>query len=409
MPRVLFVHNGSPGRFKFLNEAMGERGWERAHIGPPDANPLPGARNMLWKYSRGTTNGVFNLAVRAEADLIRGEAAAQLARELRDSGFNPDIIIGHPGWGEMVFLREIFPASPQIQIAELFYRAEGGDYEFDPEFRTGEFEGIMRVQSKNAIMALSYLDADRLVCPTPYQASTMPEVLRPRIEILHEGIDTAKARPVPGVKINVKNRSIDGTRPVVTFINRAFEPLRGFHVFMRALPHFLDAVPDADVLMIGIDRLKAYGASPGDGTTWKTKMLRELGDRLDRSRVHFTGKVPYDSLLKLLSMSSAHVYMTYPFVLSWSLLDAMACECLLIGSDTEPVRDVVRHGENGLLFDFFDHEGLAELLVEVCRNQQSYGHLRKAARQTVLDHYDRANVCLPAWLKLIEEVARKPA
>ncbi len=404
MPRVLFIHNGSPGRFMFLNAALAERGWERAHIGPPDATDLPGARNMRWKYERGTTKGILPVAVRAEADLIRGEGAAGMAAELKKDGFVPDIIIGHPGWGEMVFLKEIFPQARQIQIGELFYRARNTDYEFDKEFAQSELAGALRVHAKNAILALSHTDADRIVCPTPYQASTLPAVFQSRVDIIHEGVDTKKAHRLSRFGIRLNGKLIDGSKPVFTFVNRAFEPLRGFHIFMRALPRLLEQVPDADVLLIGQDRDKIYGATPKAGGTWKSVMMAEVGDRLDMSRVHFTGKLPYDDLMKMLSLSWAHVYMTYPFVLSWSLLDAMACECLLVGSDTEPVRDVIRHGENGLLFDFFNHDQLADMLTAIARDPGAYAHLRTAARRTVVEEYDREAVCLPAWLKLIDEV-----
>ncbi|MBL8582501.1 MAG: glycosyltransferase [Rhizobiaceae bacterium] len=404
MPRVLFIHNGSPGRFLFLNEALAARGWERAHIGPPDATDLPGAKNLRWKYTRGTTQGVLNLAVRAEADLIRAEAAAGMALALRDEGFVPDIVIGHPGWGEMAFLKEVFPAAKQIQIGELFYRSRNTDYEFDREFATYDFSGTLRIHAKNAVLALSHTDADRIVCPTPFQASTLPEIFQSRIDIIHEGVDTTKAHRLSRFGIRLHGKLIDGTRPVFTFVNRAFEPLRGFHIFMRALPRLLEQVPDADVILVGQDRDKVYGAGPTEGGTWKSVMMAEVGDKLDMSRVHFTGKLPYGDLLKVLSLSWGHVYMTYPFVLSWSLLDAMACECVMVASDTGPVRDVVRHGENGLLFDFFDHQALADQLTAIARDPQAYSHLRKAARQTVLDEYDRETVCLPAWLRLIDDV-----
>lgn len=404
MPRVLFVHNGSPGRFLFLNEALAGRGWERAHIGPPDATDLPGARNIRWKYTRGTTQGILPLAVRAEADLIRAEAAAGMAVELRDDGFVPDLIIGHPGWGEMAFLREVFPSARQIQIGELFYRSRNTDYEFDREFAKYDFSGALRIHAKNAVLALSHGDADRIVCPTPFQASTLPEVFQSRIDVIHEGIDTGKTHRLSNFAIRLNGKLIDGKRPVFTFVNRAFEPLRGFHIFMRALPRLLEQVPDADVIIVGQDRDKVYGAGPRQGGTWKSVMMAELGERLDMSRVHFTGKLPYEKLVQVLSLSWAHVYMTYPFVLSWSLLDAMACECVMVASDTAPVRDVVRHGENGLLFDFFDHDQLADTLTGIARDPAATAHLRAAARKTVLDDYDRETVCLPAWMKLIDEV-----
>jgi glycosyltransferase involved in cell wall biosynthesis len=147
-----------------------------------------------------------------------------------------------------------------------------------------------------------------------------------------------------------------------------------------------------------------YGAHPKNHKTWKEAMLAEVGDRLDPSRVHFVGLVSYQTLLKIFSVSTAHVYLTYPFVLSWSLLDAMACEALVVGSDTAPVREVIRNGENGFLVDFFDHAALADKLTEICRNPNGHDRIRRAARETVLAEYDQKGTCLPAWLKLVDDV-----
>lgn len=406
MPTVLFVHNGTPGRFASLARALTQRGWRGALINGPAGLDLPGLGTVRWDVSRGTTKGIFDLATRAEADLIRGRAAAEGALKLRETGFVPDLIIGHPGWGEMALMREVFPEAKQIQIGEFYYRSRGADVGFDMEFETDTFDDRARVHAKNAVMAMSYLDADRIVVPTPFQASLFPALFRPRIAIIHEGIDTAKTRPQLQATFPLPDgRMLDRSRPVVTFINRYFEPIRGFHIFMRALPRLQQQVPGADVLLIGSDETKGYGARPPSGN-WKQVLLQELGDRLDMKRVHFTGPLPYERLLAALSISAAHVYLTYPFVLSWSLLDAMACECLVVGSDTAPVRDVIRPGVNGLLVDFFDHNALAETLAQACLEGQRLDPLRKAARETVVQDYDRATVCEPAWLALIDEVMK---
>ena len=192
--------------------------------------------------------------------------------------------------------------------------------------------------------------------------------------------------------------------PVVTLVNRSFEPIRGFHTFMRALPRFLAAMPTAHVIVVGSEKPDIYGLPPRNYKTWKEAMLAEVGEGLDANRVHFVGLVSYEFLLKLFSFSTAHVYLTYPFVLSWSLLDAMACEALVIGSDTAPVREIIRDGENGFLVDFFDHAALADKLAEICGNPNGYGDIRRTARQTVLTEFDQKSICLPAWLKLVDDV-----
>jgi glycosyltransferase involved in cell wall biosynthesis len=407
MPTVLFVRNGSPGRFAFLANALTQRGWRGALVNGPNGRDLPGLAVARWQSSRGTTPSIYPLATRAEADLIRGRAAAEAALKLQESGFEPDLIVGHSGFGEMVFMREVFPRAKQIHLGEYYYRSQGADVAFDMEFDTDTFDDRARVHAKNAVLAMSYAGADRIVVPTPFQASLFPEIFQSRISVIHEGIDTAVAKPQPAARFELPGgRVLDRSKPVVTFINRFFEPLRGYHIFMRALPKFLEQVPDADVLLIGSEEPQGYGKAAPAGTNWKQLILKEVEGRLDLNRVHFTGQISYQRLLDALSISAAHVYWTYPFVLSWSLLDAMACECLVIGSDTAPVRDVIKAGSNGLLVDFFDREGLADALIAACREPQRFAPLRKAARQTVIAEYDRASVCEPAWLKLIDDVLK---
>ena len=252
--------------------------------------------------------------------------------------------------------------------------------------------------------------AQAIVAPTRFQQSLLPETFRLRSEVIHEGVDTTTVKRHPAPRLTLASgKTIAPGTPVVTFINRRFEPLRGFHIFARALPALLEAVPDVEVVVIGADEPGGYGTPAGKGETWGRKLFAEVEGRLDRSRVHFVGRVPHATMLATLSLSSAHVYFTYPFVMSWSLLDAMAAECLVIGSDTAPVRDAITHGQNGLLVDFFDVEGLSRQLIAACREPEKYLPLRAAARATVVERFDRASVCLPAWLKLIDRVLGETA
>jgi glycosyltransferase involved in cell wall biosynthesis len=404
MAKILFVHNNFPGRFEFLLPSLKAAGHQCVAIAQggrqPDGVPL-----LLWKGSRSSTPGIFDLAIRAEADLIRGKAAADCALRLKESGFEPDLIIGHPAWGETAFMKEIFPRARQILVGEFYYRSTGGDVGFDPEFRDAGVSEPFRVHAKNAVMAMCYAEADRIICPTPFQASAFPPALRERALIIHEGIDTDRIARRSGATLKLGDgRELDGATPVVTFINRVFEPMRGFHIMMRALPALLDAVPNVTVLMIGSEKTSGYGAAAPGGGTWRGHMMKEVGDRLDPQRVLFTGAVPHETMLSALSLSWAHVYYTYPFVLSWSALEAMACECVFIGSDTPPVRDAVTHGVNGVLVDFFDVAGLSKALIEACLHRERFAALRKAARETILQRYDQRRICLPAWLQAIGEL-----
>lgn len=404
MPRVLFIHNGVPGRFAPIARALLARGWTGALVNGPEGNDLSGIPTLRWRGQPGTALSGSPLVRRTELNLRRGRGAAEGCLRLKADGFRPDLIIGHPAWGEMLFLDDVFPDTPQIQIGEFYYQTRDSHWNFDPEFANSDFDATARFRAGNLTLAASYAAATLLVCPTLFQASMLPAVYAPRVRILHEGVDTAVARRSPAISVRLPSGAVlDGAAPVVTFVSRRFEPLRGFHTFMRALPALLSAVPEAQVLIVGSDDPEVYGPRPPQGKSWKQTMLDEVGARLDHSRVHFIDAIPYQQLLAVFSISTAHVYLTYPFVLSWSLLDAMACECLVVGSDTAPVREILTHGENGLLVDFFDPGGLATTLIEICRDRHRYAALRVNARETVVARFDQKTVCEPAWLAVVDE------
>lgn len=402
--RILFIHQNFPGQFPHIAATALAKGYKVAAIGGVTAKGVPGIDVRRWNLNRGSTKGIFDHATRAEADLMRAQAAADAAAILKADGFIPDLIIGHPGWGETIHMSEVFPGVPQILFGEFFYKSHGADVAFDPEFETSSPFSDRRVHAKNAGLSLAYCMADVIVCPTPFQAQTLPESLQPRVRILHEGVDIGKARRRPDARFKLKTGGVlDGTTPVVTFINRNFERLRGFHVFMRALPAFLERCPTAQVLLIGADSGKTYGGDRPDGKSWKQAMLDEVGDRLDLTRVHFTGPLPHADMVAAMSISWAHVYYTYPFVLSWSLVEAMACECLILGSDTGPVRDAISNGVNGVLNDFFDVDALANAMAQACETPEAFQQMRQNAKATALRLFDRETVGVPGWMALIEE------
>ncbi len=409
--RILFIHQNFPGQFPFIAAAAMKAGHKVAAIGGPTAKGTPGVDLRRWALNRGTTTGIFDAATRAEADLMRAQAAAEQALRLKADGFVPDVIVGHPGWGETLHLAEVFPGVPQILFGEFFYRSHGADVNFDAEFEISTPISDMRVNAKNLGLSLAYAMADVIVCPTEFQASQFPPAFRSRVQVFHEGVDFRRAKRSADARLKLPNgRSLDGSKPVITFINRNFERLRGFHVFMRALPELLAARPDAEVVLIGTDSAKGYGGALPSGETWKGRMLKEVGGRLDMDRVHFVGALPHADMIAAMSISWAHVYYTYPFILSWSLTEAMACECLILGSDTGPVRDAIIDGENGVLNDFFDVPALTGAMIDACERPEAFEEMRRAARVTALKMFDRETVGVPAWMALIEEVlAGSPA
>ena len=408
--KLLFVHQNFPGQYRHLARtlaadrrnqviAIGEQAnlarYERpAGVGVV-AYPKPqGAAAQAHPFVRGHDGAVR-----------RGQLVARALQELRGRGFVPDVVCAHPGWGEALFVKDVMPESRLCGYFEFFYHALGADVGFDPEYPSSLEDG-MRVRAKNSTMLLSLDAADAGVAPTAWQHAQYPAEFRSKISVIHDGVDTGVVRPDPTAALALPNGDVlTAADEVLTFAVRNLEPYRGFHVFMRALPRILARRPRARVVVIGGDEV-SYGGSAKGGATYREALLAELGGAIDPARVHFLGRVPYQRYLAALQVSSAHVYLTYPFVLSWSMLEAMAAGCLVIGSRTPPVAEVIEDGVNGWLTDFFDGTALSERVCDALEAGARLAPLRAAARQTIVSRYDLARVCLPQQVRMIESLAR---
>lgn len=379
--RYLFVHQNFPAQFlHLLRDLVAEGGHELLFITENGRTPLEGVRKVVHGLPRLPARGVHRDAHEFELSMLRAEAVGKAARQLRALGFTPDAIIGHHGWGEMLNLPDVWPDAPLVGYHEFFYNLHGSDVNFDPEFPVGE-ELFSKIRAKNAINLLALNNPGLAHTPTHFQHATYPDWARPRIEVLPEGVNLDVCKPHPALRtrtVSIAGYKIRPEDKLVTYVVRDLEPYRGFHVMMRALPHVLAARPDARVILVGGDHV-SYGARPERGT-WREKMSDELGDRLDRGRVHFAGRVPYETYVKILQRSDTHVYLTYPFVASWSLREALAAGCALVASDTEPVREFVRHRRTGLLVPFLEPEKIAEGVLELLENTALAAKLRRAAR-----------------------------
>ena len=317
-------------------------------------------------------------------------------------------MLGHNGWGEIWYLKDIFPQVPLVGYFEFFYQTSGADTGFDPS-DPPVADTAPRLRTKNMGNLLGLHSADVGQTPTRWQQSTYPAIYQPKLEVMHEGIHTDQAKPDPHA---VFEWPASATTPairlqagdeVITYVARNLEPYRGFPSFMRSLPMILKQRPQAQVLIVGGD-LTSYGGRLPAGESYKQRLIAELGDAVDWQRVHFLGKLPYAAYLRVLQVSRVHVYLTYSFVLSWSMLEAMACGCLVVGSKTAPVEEVMRDAENGLLVDFFAPEEIAEKVVHALRKPAAFAPLREQARQTILEHYDLHTRCLPAQLDFLRRV-----
>lgn len=401
--KALFVHNNFPAQFRHVARALAAQpGTRVAAIGSPTSRAMTGIELVKYRLTDADVSATHPFARRFDLECRRAEQVLYALSSLASSDFVPDVIVAHCGWGEALPLRSIFPKARLLVYCEFYYGSDGRDVGFDPEFPATGVDGDVALHLKNATTLLALAECDQGVAPTRWQRSTFPAAFKGRIAVQHEGVDTNIAKPSDDASFHLPSgRVLTGADEVITFAARNFEPLRGYHIFMRALPRIMAARPGAHIVMIGGNGT-AYGAQPPPGQSWKSIFLREVADRIDMDRVHFTDHLPYRDYLRALQVSSAHVYLTYPFVLSWSVIEAMSVGCVVIGSDTAPVREVIEGNRNGLLVPFFDITGLAERVIDVLAHRDRYASLRIAARLTALDRYDLERVCLPGMMALVQ-------
>ncbi|MBW4023689.1 MAG: glycosyltransferase [Proteobacteria bacterium] len=408
--RFLFVHQNFPGQYVHIVRHLTRELHDVVFLSEPNANQLPDVRKIAYVSPRASDERTHENAREFEMAVRRAEAAANAARQIKALGFVPDIIIGHHGWGELLNMQDVFPGTPLLGYFEFFYNLVGQDVNFDPEFPVPEHR-LPMVRAKNAVnlAALSLPDAHGQT-PTEWQRSTYPAWARPQIALLREGVDLEHCSPA-APRASRRFTLPDGFRlepkhQLITFMSRNLEPYRGFHVFMRALPRLQVARPDLHVTLVGHDQ-PGYGALPADGTTWRETMMREMAGKLDLERVHFLGQVPYDTHVALMRRSDAHVYLSYPFVASWSLREAMAIGVAIVGSDTAPVREFITHEETGLLTPFLEPDRLADSILRLLDDPTLSRRLRRRARLHAEAHLDR-RAHLDDFVRLIERLTNQP-
>ena len=376
--KLLVIHQNFPGQFRHVVLAAIDRRYEILAIGRDTAPGIAGVKIYRYRAASRAPGGIHPYLTRYEQAVTDGQKVFEILSWLKHSGYRPDVILAHPGWGETLFVKDVYPDAPLIHYCEYYYRAQGADSGFDPEFPRATRESS-RLRVLNSLHLLNLEQCDIAIAPTRWQRSLFPAAYQSAIRVIHEGViqssslaKTGAVRLPNGVELRIG-------QPIVTYVARNLEPYRGFHSFMRAIPHIQAECPGAQIIIVGGDDV-SYGGKPVGYANWRSRMEAEVS--FDHSTVHFTGKLPYQTYRAVLDCSKVHVYLTYPFVMSWSLLEAMAAGCVVVASDTAPVREVIVDGHNGMLVDFFDHHGIAKRIARVLDCVDEYDCLRSAAKLT---------------------------
>jgi glycosyltransferase involved in cell wall biosynthesis len=399
--RILFLHPNFPAQFRHVAAAIAQDKRHQVVFGTARREGhLPGVNKALYKSSRTARPETHHYVRTLENAVLQGQAVYRMADQLKARGFVPDVVYGHSGWGPTLFSKDIFPNAKLLCYFEWFYHAHGTDADFDPADPV-DTDTAARIRIKNTPILTDLYSCDRGLSPTYWQRQQFPSEYHNKISVLHDGVDTQYFCPQPGAKLVLPRINLDLSHvdELVTYVGRGMEPYRGFPQFMEAVALLQQRRPNCHVVIVGDDRV-AYGKPLPNGKTYKEAMLEKFP--LDLSKVHFTGRLPYDEYLQVLRASAAHVYLTRPFVLSWSMLEAMSAGCLVIGSNTAAVTEVIQDGVNGLLVDFFSPTEIVDRVEEVLNHPDRMADIRAKARGTILKHYDLAQL-LPQHLQWIQQ------
>ena len=400
--KVLFIHQNFPAQYRHIAAHLSRQGGHRlVAVAKTTAGRVSGVRQVQYHIDGGPQRSLHQYVTDFETKVLHGEMVRDVLADLKGEGFTPDVVLAHPGWGEALFVKDVYPDAPRLDYCEFYYNAHGADVNFDPGQPPAD-DDTARIRAKNASALISLDSCDWGLSPTWWQRGQYPASYRSKISVLHDGIDTDKVKPNPRRRLTLPDGvTVSRADEVVTFVARNLEPYRGFHQFVRAAKLILERRPNVHIIVVGGDGV-SYGRKPTGDKTYRELMLEQVP--LDPARVRFVGRLAYDQYLKVLQISSAHIYLTVPFVLSWSMLEAMAAGCLVLGSDTPPVAEVIEDGHNGLLVDYFSPASVADAVDRVLDHPDRMAALRRAARRTARQRYALSE-CLPRHIALIEDLA----
>lgn len=407
--KILFVHQNYPGQFRESLPRLAASGKHRIVFATKRRIDTPPRDHAVALYNdtHKTDAKVHRMARLFDTQVATAVAVRDACGELKKRGFVPDLIIGHAGWGELMFLQDVLPHVPMAGYFEYYFIPKGGCVAYDPEFPEAPDVATL-LHARNAMNYLTYARCAAGFTATAWQKRTFPELFHPNMHVLHEGIRTDLLIPdhTSDVRVQLKGKTFTRDDEIVTYVARNLEPIRGTHTMLRSLPTLQRLRPRAQVVVVGADGI-SYGRSFAGDETFRQRLVKELGDKVDWTRVHFVGQVPYLDLVNLLRLARAHVYLTAPFVISWSMMEAMALEKVVVASDNAPVRQFISPGTTGVLVDFFNPVQLGETIAQVLSKPTDYADIGRAARREIVDKYDFNAVAYPAFERFIERVANK--
>ena len=399
--KILFLHPNFPAQFRHLATVLGKEPQNTVVYATnrPEGN-IAGVNKIVYEKSRSARPETHHYVRPLENAVLEAQGAYRVAQKLKDQGFYPDVVYGHSGWGPTLFMKDIFPRATLLCYFEWYYNAYGSDASFDPNDPINA-DDEARIRTKNAPILLDLASCDHGLSPTAWQRSQFPPEFQSKIKVHHDGIDTKYFRPIPETKLKLPRINLDLTHvdEIVTYVARGMEPYRGFPQLIEAIYLLQKKRPQCHFVIVGKNRV-AYGKNLPDGKTYKDVMLEKFP--LDLNRVHFTDLLPYDDYLQVLQASSAHIYLTRPFVLSWSMLEALSTGCLIVASDTAPVTEVIEDNVNGLLVDFFSPQQVCDRVIEALDHPEKMAAIRTKARETILAKYD-LNKLLPQHLQWVKD------
>ncbi len=402
--RILFVHNNFPAQYRRIMAYLDERpklGVE-VYAATLDTNQqkTQAKKTIKYKPHREPRENIHPALLYTERAVIQGQALYSALLKSKQAGFKPDIILAHSGWGAGLFLKDLFPDSKLLTYYEWYYHSINSDGMFLRD-KPYDPNAQMRIRMKNTPILHDLAAMDHGQCPTAFQKSKFPDIFQSGITQLHDGVDTKFFKPKANARVKVGDHIFTKADEVITYVARGMEEYRGFPQFMETVYKLQQRRPNLHVVILGSNRV-AYGNKRSDGKSFKEAMLETYD--FDMDRLHFMGLQPLGVFCGLMQITRAHIYLTVPFVLSWSMLEAMGAGALVVGSDTEPVRELITDGENGLLVPFFDTDAITDKISHVLDNNEEYDPLRKNARQTIKDSYAVKDL-LPQYWNLIKSVA----